>query len=189
MANLTNTQLMVLTHAAQREDGAAIVPERMGAAAIRKNSEALVVRKLMREVLTKPGMPIWRKAEDGRSISLVILKAGRDLVSAKSEAFHTDPGFLVTNQSVAAPHGDSAATKAVAQPRSGSKLARVIALLSKDAGASLKALAEATGWLPHTTRAALTGLRKRGFEIGRVKDNRLGAVYRLASEPKVTAAA
>ena len=117
MANLTNTQLMVLTQAAQREDGAAIVPERMGPAAIRKNSEALVVRKLMREVLTKTGMPIWRKAEDGRSISLVILKAGRDLVSAKSEAFHTDPGFLVTNQSVAAPNGDSAATKAVAQPR------------------------------------------------------------------------
>jgi Protein of unknown function (DUF3489) len=25
------------------------------------------------------------------------------------------------------------------------------------------------GWLPHTTRAALTGLRKRGFEIDRRK--------------------
>lgn len=29
-------------------------------------------------------------------------------------------------------------------------------------GASLDELAGATGWLPHTTRAALTGLRKKG---------------------------
>jgi DNA-binding IclR family transcriptional regulator len=95
----------------------------------------------------------------------------------------------VTNQSLVESNSDLVATKTVSQPRSGSKLARVIALLSKDAGASLKTLAEATGWLPHTTRAALTGLRKRGFEIGRVKDDRLGAVYRLASEAKVTTAA
>ncbi len=28
---------------------------------------------------------------------------------------------------------------------------------------------EATNWLPHTTRAALTGLRKKGHEIERSK--------------------
>jgi hypothetical protein len=27
----------------------------------------------------------------------------------------------------------------------------------------------ATGWLPHTTRAALTGLRKQGFAIDKAK--------------------
>ena len=30
-------------------------------------------------------------------------------------------------------------------------------------------LAEATGWIPHTTRAALTGLRKRGFAVERIR--------------------
>ncbi len=37
----------------------------------------------------------------------------------------------------------------------------------------------ATGWLPHTTRAALTGLRKRGYAVNReVADG--GSVYRVA---------
>jgi hypothetical protein len=33
----------------------------------------------------------------------------------------------------------------------------------RKSGASLAAMAEATGWLPHTTRAALTGLRQKGL--------------------------
>jgi len=35
-------------------------------------------------------------------------------------------------------------------------------LLARDGGASLAELCAATGWLPHTCRAFLTGLRKRG---------------------------
>jgi hypothetical protein len=35
-------------------------------------------------------------------------------------------------------------------------------MLSTDKGATLEELTDATGWLPHTARAALTGLRKRG---------------------------
>ena len=38
-------------------------------------------------------------------------------------------------------------------------------MLSRKAGATLEALVDATGWLPHTTRAALTGLRKRGYTV------------------------
>jgi hypothetical protein len=30
-------------------------------------------------------------------------------------------------------------------------------------------MVEATGWLPHTTRAALTGLRKKGHAIAKGK--------------------
>jgi len=40
------------------------------------------------------------------------------------------------------------------------KRARLIALLERKEGASLDDMVVATGWLPHTTRAALTGLRK-----------------------------
>jgi DNA invertase Pin-like site-specific DNA recombinase len=50
-----------------------------------------------------------------------------------------------------------------ASPRPGSKLAQVIGLLQREGGAALAELNSATGWLPHTTRAALTGLRKRGI--------------------------
>jgi hypothetical protein len=54
-------------------------------------------------------------------------------------------------------------------PRSGSKIARVIALLERAEGATLAELVETTGWLPHTTRAALTGLRKKGRTIAKDK--------------------
>ena len=38
-------------------------------------------------------------------------------------------------------------------------------LLLRDEGATLDQMVSATGWLPHTTRAALTCLRKKGFVI------------------------
>jgi hypothetical protein len=37
----------------------------------------------------------------------------------------------------------------------------ILDLLKRDGGARLVELAAATGWLPHTARAALTGLRKK----------------------------
>ena len=42
---------------------------------------------------------------------------------------------------------------------------QVAALLLRDEGATLEQMIAATGWLPHTTRAALTGLRKVGYAI------------------------
>ena len=45
----------------------------------------------------------------------------------------------------------------------------VIDLLRRDSGATLDELTGATSWLPHTTRAALTGLRKRGYAIEKRK--------------------
>ncbi len=51
----------------------------------------------------------------------------------------------------------------------GTKSAAVIALLERESGATLAELVAATGWLPHTTRAALTGLRKKGHVIERSK--------------------
>lgn len=52
-------------------------------------------------------------------------------------------------------------------PREGSKSALVLALLSGEGGASLGDIVAATGWLPHTARAALTGLRQRGYPVER----------------------
>jgi len=47
-------------------------------------------------------------------------------------------------------------------------------------GATLAELVAATGWLPHTTRAALTGLRKRGYAVGIDRADKVrGSVYRI----------
>ncbi len=52
-------------------------------------------------------------------------------------------------------------------PREHSKLDRLLTLLRTGNGASLEEMTEATGWQSHTVRAAMTGLRKRGFTIER----------------------
>lgn len=52
-------------------------------------------------------------------------------------------------------------------PRAHSKTALITELLGRAGGASLGELVAATGWQPHTTRAALTGLRKKGHAINR----------------------
>lgn len=72
-----------------------------------------------------------------------------------------------------------------AAPRPGSKLGIVLGLLEAPDGASLARLVEVTGWLPHTTRAALTGLRKRGYAVSSEKakgdDYRPLSIYRVAA--------
>src|SRR6202030_318431 len=44
-------------------------------------------------------------------------------------------------------------------------------------------LTQATGWLPHTTRAALTGLRKRGYTVIRERIGAGDSVYRVSGAP------
>ena len=78
MAKLTDTQLIVLSKAAARDDGLARVPEGLNRAAAAKVAASLVSRKLMREIRSKPDMPVWREDEEGRGTSLVITRAGRD---------------------------------------------------------------------------------------------------------------
>lgn len=49
------------------------------------------------------------------------------------------------------------------------KVQQLIRLLQRDGGASTAELATTLNWLPHTTRAALTGLRKKGHAIIKAK--------------------
>ena len=54
-------------------------------------------------------------------------------------------------------------------PVPASKQALIKDLLAHEQGASLDEMIVVTGWLPHTTRAALTGLRKKGFALDKSK--------------------
>ena len=65
------------------------------------------------------------------------------------------------------------------QPRAASKQALLIGMLQSAEGATIDAMMTATGWLPHTTRAALTGLRKRGFVVTRMSRESEASVYAI----------
>lgn len=52
------------------------------------------------------------------------------------------------------------------------KQAMIIDLMKREQGATLAELVTATGWLQHTTRAALTALRKKGHVLDKsTRDN------------------
>ncbi len=55
------------------------------------------------------------------------------------------------------------------KPRTNSKSAAVVGLLRRPEGATLDEVTTATGWQIHTARAALTGLKKKGHTIDRIK--------------------
>ncbi len=49
------------------------------------------------------------------------------------------------------------------------KIGAVIDLLRRKRGATLDEIVEATSWQPHSARAALTGLKKKGHIIEKTK--------------------
>ena len=61
------------------------------------------------------------------------------------------------------------------------KASRVEAMLRRKTGATLEQITKATEWQPHTCRAFLTGLRKKGQTIRRDQNDKGKSVYRIES--------
>ncbi|MGB3739779.1 MAG: DUF3489 domain-containing protein [Pontixanthobacter sp.] len=87
-----------------------------------------------------------------------------------------------TNASSASKAGD--ATTPADQP---TKAQLVTKLLSRKAGATLANLTEATGWKPHSARAHLTGLRKKGITILREKRKDGTTCWRIEADAPAVA--
>ncbi len=66
------------------------------------------------------------------------------------------------------------------RPRASTKRAVLIGMLERPEGASVAEIGQRLDWLPHTVRAAITGLRHAGREVTRSKDATGQSVYRLA---------
>ena len=183
MARLTDTQLIVLSKAAAREDGIAMVPDRLNKAAAAKVAASLVSRKLMREVRSKPGMPAWRDDDEGRGTSLVITQGGRQAIGIEDEENQCSQQTPAGDEAGVQPRRPSARKRpaSIDEPRVGSKQALIIKLLTRKSGVTLETMIEATGWMPHTTRAALTGLRKRGYAVLLERQDGKPSLYRIAS--------
>ena len=118
----------------------------------------------------------WR-TEDDRAIGVVITAEGRAAIGIEDVG---DEDRAAANETVAEPEKEAPATPTPAPARP-SKTADVLALLRRAEGATLDELVAATGWLPHTTRAALTGLRKKGHAITRGKRGETSC-YNLKAE-------
>ncbi|MCO6384915.1 DUF3489 domain-containing protein [Oceanicola sp. 502str15] len=69
------------------------------------------------------------------------------------------------------------------KPRTTKKM-QLIRLLKAKAGADIASLSTRLEWQPHTTRAALSGLRKAGYEIGVERPEGKAPRYRITGVPE-----
>jgi hypothetical protein len=156
---LSDLHYVLLAAAANRESGSLLPPSASVTsprASITKAIRTLIGRGFADEVDTSEATAVWRE-EGERKIGVVITDAGRAAIAVTDgKPVETSPA---PEPDPAPPPPDAAAT------RPATKQALVIGMLQRKRGASLAELVEATGWLPHTTRAALTGLRKKGYAI------------------------
>ncbi len=181
MTKLTDTQLVLLSKASQRDDHAIELPPNLRGGAVKAVVTKLINCGLVVEVAAKPEMPSWRRDESGSAFALVITTNG-------FEALGIEPNLAsksdTTAKSAGEPRRDDAPDPEnearALSPREGTKQAKVTALLRREQGATLNELVAATNWLPHTTRAALTGLRKKGHDIVKSKGEDQRTVYRIA---------
>jgi hypothetical protein len=197
MTKLTDTQLLILSKAAQRDDHAIELPPNLKGGAANKVVTKLINGGLAKEVAAKPEMPVWRRDDESQSLALIITRAAFEALGIETDT-DVDPSPSLQSRAeddgkrrgkAARPRIDSnneptteTNSETHGAPRAGTKQALIVTLLAGQQGASLDELVTATGWLPHTTRAALTGLRKKGYTIAKEKGESGKTVYRIEAE-------
>jgi hypothetical protein len=195
---LTDTQIVMLSAAAQRDDRCLVTPRNLKYGAAQKVAGKLIDAGLAKEIKAKPGAPVWRQDErTGQSFALKLTAAGARKVRADNRSASDDTSEddvervevaaanseVIRQVTAEVPTTDGVRSSA---PRDGTKLARILELLQRDCGATLEELTAATGWLPHTARAALTGLRKRGCSVTIDRSGKeRGSKYRAQSDQAI----
>ncbi len=182
---LTDTQLVLLSAASQREGRGVVRPETIDARLFTRATKVLLKAGLIAERATVRKGP-GGTGPDGEAQMLVIAAEGFNAIGV-AEPEPAQPALRKPRERFrkTSSRGTSdTATRplladASSTTRPTTKRALIIALLSRREGATMDDLIAATGWLPHTTRAALTGLRQKGFCLERSKPEGEPAVYRI----------
>ena len=173
----SSTQRNILTVAAQREDRCLEPLPTMDGRATRTFGSKLIEAGFARELKARDGQPVWRHdKESDQDYALKLTASGMKIAAEKANAPEQGP----SPRAAGLPE----------HPRPTSKLAQLIRLLSHEGGITIEDISKSMGWLPHTTRATLTGLRKRGISIIRqTPDGGRNSIYRIEKINELTKAA
>ena len=86
MARLTDTQLVILCAASQRDDRGVELPANIKGEAARKVVDKLIRAGLLEEVGAAGSLPIWRRDDDSGPMALRITKQGLEAIDVEDEA-------------------------------------------------------------------------------------------------------
>ena len=185
--SLTDTQLVLLSQASQHPEGKIVPPVHLRGGVFRRVMASLAGKGLVQSAPVPAYGTMDRSGEVEAEACPVISAAGLAALGIVVESAGTAsapdncPIFGLDLKTPAAgdtalepPHPELSKPSAgnnvphhPRDPRASSKQAQVLGLLVHPDGATLDALMAATGWLSHTVRAVLSGLRKRGHAIDR----------------------
>jgi len=187
MTKLSDTQAIILSAAAQREDRIALpLPESLRGGAAAKVVGAMLAKGFLEEVDAnmRNGEPVWRETGDGHGVTLIATDVGLAAIGIEPEDANSAP--TGANE----PPSDAPAPDTATEPqggpkartsREGTKQAALIAMLRAPEGATIDEISTALQWRHHTTRGAMAGALKKklGLEVTSEKVEGRGRVYKL----------
>ncbi len=168
---LTDTQLIILSAASQREDRGVELPPKLKGGAAQKVVSKLLAEGLLEEVPACDSLPVWRRHDHEGPIALRATPAALAAIGVDEAPQPPSPRSENPDPPVAARRKASSRSRKpnrspkkqhrAKQPkravRTNSKQAQILAMLRRANGATIPGMMEKTGWQAHSVRGFLAG--------------------------------